>query len=158
MNTVRINLIKFIIWQIFIEYPLSIRHWTSSWDTAIRKRDTVPPLRAHTLLGKMENELLNSKYTILKAMRKSYDQPRYHIKKQSHYFTNKGSSSQSYGFSSSHVWIWELDYRENWVLKNLCFWTVVLEKTLENLLDCKNIKPVNPKGNKSWIFIGRTDW
>ena len=61
------------------------------------------------------------------------------------------------GFSSSHVWMWELNYTESWVLKNWCFWTVVLEKTLENLLDCKEIKPVNPKGNQSWIFIGRTD-
>ena len=147
MNTVRINLIKFIIWQIFIEYPLSIRHWTSSWDTAIRKRDTVPPLRAHTLLGKMENELLNSKYTILKAMRKSYDQPRYHIKKQRHYFANKGPSSQSCGFSGSHVWMGELDHKEGWALKYWCFWTLVLEKTFESPLDCKEIQPVHSKGN-----------
>ena len=62
-----------------------------------------------------------------------------------------------YGFSSSHVWMWELDHKESWVLKNWCFWTVVLEKTLESPLDCKEIKPVNPKGNQSWIFIGRTD-
>ena len=88
-------------------------------------------------------------------LRTSYDQPRQHIKKQRHYFTNKGLSSQSYGFSSSHVWMWELDYKESWAMKNWCFWTVVLEKTLESLLDCKNIQPVNPKGNQSWIFIGR---
>ena len=69
----------------------------------------------------------------------------------------KGTSSQSYGFSSSHVWIWEFDNRESWVPKNWCFWTVVLEKTLESPLDCKEIKPVNPKGNQPWIFIGRTD-
>ena len=69
---------------------------------------------------------------------------------------NKGPSSQSYSFSSSHVWIWELDYKESWVLKNWCFWTVVLEKTLASPVDCK-IKPVNPKGNQSWIFIARTD-
>ena len=75
---------------------------------------------------------------------------------QRHYFVNKGPSSQGYGFSSSHVWMWELDYKESWVLKNWCFWTVVLEKTLESPLDCK-IKPVNPKGNQSWIFIERTD-
>ena len=75
-----------------------------------------------------------------------------------HYF-NQGSSqiSQSYGFSSSHVWMWELDYKESWVLKNWYFWTVVLEKTLESPLDCKEIQPVHPKGNQSWIFIGRTD-
>ena len=87
---------------------------------------------------------------------KSYDQPRQHIKKQRHYFADKGLSSQSYGFSSSHVWMWELDHKEGWALKNWCFWTVVLEKTLESLLDCK-IKPVNPNRNQSWIFIGRTD-
>jgi len=69
---------------------------------------------------------------------------------------DKGPSSQSYSFSSSHVWIWELDYKESWVLKNWCFWTVVLEKILESPMDCK-IKPVNPKGNQSWIFIARTD-
>ena len=73
------------------------------------------------------------------------------------YFTNKGLSSQSYGFSSSHIWMWQLDYKESWVLKNWCFWTVVLEKTLESPLDCKEIQPVNPKGNQSWILIGRTD-
>ena len=79
------------------------------------------------------------------------------IKKQRHHPANKGPSSQVYGFSSSHVWVWELNFKEGWVLKNWCFWTVVLEKTLESPLDCKEIKPVNPKGNTSWIFIGRTD-
>ena len=70
---------------------------------------------------------------------------------------DKGPSRQSYGFSSSHVWMWELDYKESWVPMNWCFWTVVLEKTLESPLDCKEIKPVHPKGNQSWIFIGRTN-
>ena len=70
---------------------------------------------------------------------------------------NKGPSSQSYGFSSSHVWMWDLDHKESWVLKNWCFWTVVLEKTLESPLDCKEIQPVHPKGNQSWVFIGRND-
>ena len=88
--------------------------------------------------------------------KKTYDQPRQHIKKQRHYFAIKGLSSQSYGFSSSHVWMWELDYKESWALKNWCFWTVVLEKTLESPLDCKKIKSVNPKQNQPWIFIGRT--
>ena len=74
-----------------------------------------------------------------------------------HYFADKGPYSQSSGFSCSHVWMWELDYKESWVPKNWSFWTVVLEKTLERPLDCKEIKPVNPKGNQSWIFIGRTD-
>ena len=80
-----------------------------------------------------------------------------HIKKERCYFANKGLSSQSYGFSSSHVWMWELDYKENWALKIWCFWTVVLEKTLESPLDCKEIKPAHPKGDQSWVFIGRTD-
>ena len=79
------------------------------------------------------------------------------VKKQRYYFANKGLSSQGYGFSSSHVWIWELDYKESWGLKNQCFWTVVLEKTLKSPLDCKEIQPVHPKGNQPWIFIGRTD-
>ena len=82
---------------------------------------------------------------------------RQHIKKQRHYFADKGASSQSYGFSSSHVWMWELDHKGSWVPKAWCFWTVVLEKTLESPLDCKEIQPVNPKGNQPWIFIRRTD-
>ena len=88
--------------------------------------------------------------------RKSYDQPRQHIKKQRHYFVNKGLSSQGCGFSGSYVWMWELDYKESWAPKNWCFWTVVLEKTLESPLDCK-IQPVHLKGDQSWIFIGSTD-
>ena len=80
-----------------------------------------------------------------------------HIKKQRHYVVNKGPTSQGYGFSSSHVWMWELDYEESWAPKNWCFWTVVLEKTLESPLDCKEIQPVHPKGDKSWVFIGRND-
>ena len=80
-----------------------------------------------------------------------------HIKKQRYYFANKGLSSHSYGFPSSHVRMWELDYKESWALKNWCFWTVLLEKTLESPLDCKEIKPVNPKENQSWVFIGSTD-
>ena len=78
-------------------------------------------------------------------------------KNQRRYFADKGPSSQSYGFSSNHVWIWELDHKESWVPKNWCFWAVVLEKTLESPLDIKEIKPVHPKGNQPWIFIGRTD-
>ena len=93
----------------------------------------------------------------LAPWKKSYDQPREHITKQRHCFAHKGPSNQSYGFSSSYVWMWELDYKESWVLKNWCFWTVVLEKTLENPLDYKEIQPVHPKGDQSWIFIGRTD-
>ena len=93
----------------------------------------------------------------LSPWKKSYDQPRQHIKKQRHYFANKSSSSQSYGFSSSHIWMWELDCKESWVLKNWCSWTVVLEKTLGSPLDCKEIQPVHPKGNQFWIFIGRIE-
>ena len=90
-------------------------------------------------------------------LKESYDQPRQHIKKLRHYFANKGLSSQGYGFSSGHVWMWELDYKESWAPKNWCFWTVVLENTLESSLDHEEIQPAHPKGNQSWIFIGRTD-
>ena len=83
--------------------------------------------------------------------------PREHIKKQRHYFTDKCPSGQSYGFSSSHVWMWELDHKESWAPNNWCFWKVVLEKTFESPLNCKEIQPVILKGNQSWIFIGRTD-
>ena len=79
------------------------------------------------------------------------------MKKQIHHFVNKGPSSQGFGFSSSHVWMWELHYKESWVLKNWCFWTVDLEKTLGSPLDCMEIKPVNSKGNQYWRFIGGTD-
>ena len=89
--------------------------------------------------------------------KKSYDQLRQHFKKPRHYFTNKGPSSESYGFSSSHVWMWESDCKESWALKNWCFWTMVLEKTLESPLNFKEIWSVHLKGNQSWIFIGRTD-
>ena len=97
------------------------------------------------------------KLKTLAPWKKSYDQLRQHIKKQRHYFGNKGIFSQSYGFSSSHIWMWESDYIGSWALKNWCFWSVVLEKTLESPLDCKVIQPANPKGSQSWIFIGRTD-
>ena len=91
------------------------------------------------------------------SLEENHDQSRQHIKKQRHYSANKGPSGQGYCFSSSHVWMWELDYKESWTPKNWCFWTVVLEKTLESPLDCKEIQTVNPKGNQSWLFIGRTD-
>ena len=91
------------------------------------------------------------------SLEESYDQHRQRIKKQRHYFANKGLHIQSYVCSISHVWIWELDHKESWVSKNWCFWTVVLEKTLESPLDYKEVKPISPKGNQSWIFIGRTD-
>ena len=94
---------------------------------------------------------------MLAPWKKSCNKPRQHIKEQKHYLSNKDLSSQSYGFSSSHVWMWELGYKESWTLKYWCFWTVVLEKILESPLDCKEVKLVHPKGNQSWIFIGRTD-
>ena len=79
------------------------------------------------------------------------------LQKQRHHFANKGSSSQGYGFSSGDVWMWELDCEETWALKNWCFWTVVLEKTLESPLDCKEIRPVHSKGDQSWVFFGKND-
>ena len=89
--------------------------------------------------------------------KKSYDKPGQYIKKQRGYFADKCLSSQSYGLSSGHVWMWELHCKESWEPKNWCFWTVVLEKTLESPFNIKEIKPVNLKGNQSWIFIERTD-
>ena len=94
---------------------------------------------------------------MLAPWKKSYDQCREHIKEPRHYFANKGLCSQNYGFSSSHVWMWELSYKESWALKSWCFWTVELEKTLESPLDCREIQPVHSKGNQSWMYIGRTD-
>ena len=94
---------------------------------------------------------------MLAPWKKSYDKPWQHIKKYRHYIANKGPYSQSSGFSSSHVWMWELDHKQGWASKNWCFLTVVLEKTLESPLHCMEMKPVHPKGNQSWIFIGRTD-
>ena len=93
---------------------------------------------------------------MLAPWKKSYEQPRQHTKTQRHYFPNKGPSSQSYGFSSSHVWMWELDYKESWARKNWCFWAVVLENTLGGPLDCKEIQPVHSKGDQPWVFLGRT--
>ena len=94
---------------------------------------------------------------MLTPWKESYDQPRQHIKKQRHYFVNKGPSSQGYGFSCGHIGMWELDCEESWAPKNWRFWTVVLEKTLGSPLAYKEIQPVHPKGNQSWVFIGRTD-
>ena len=93
---------------------------------------------------------------MLAPWKKNNGKPRQCIKKQRHLFADKGPYSQNYGFSSSHAWMWEFDHKEGWALKNWCFWTVVLEKTLESPLDSKEIKPVNLKGNQPWIFIGRT--
>ena len=94
---------------------------------------------------------------MLAPWKKSNDKPIQHIKKQRHYFADKDPSSQSYGFSSSHVWMWELDNKKGWAPKNWFLRTVLLEKTDESPLDCKEFKPVNPKRNQHWIYIGRTD-
>ena len=94
---------------------------------------------------------------MLTPWKESYDQPRWHIQKQRHYFANKGPSSQGYGFSSGHVSMWELDCEESWALKNWCFWTVMLEKTLESPLDCKEIQPVHSEGDQPWDFFGGND-
>ena len=97
-------------------------------------------MKRHLLLGRKAMTNLNS------------------ILKSRHYFTNKSPSSQSYGFSSSYVWMWELDYKESWVLKNWCFWSVMLEKTRESPLDCKEIQPVHLKRNQSWISLEGRCW
>ena len=94
---------------------------------------------------------------MLDPWKKSYDKPRQCIKKQRQHFADKGWHSQSYGFSSSHVWMWELDYKGGWAPKNWCFWTALLEKTPESPLNNKEIQPVHPKGNQAWIFFGRTN-
>ena len=99
---------------------------------------------------------MEKKKKMLAPWKKSYDKPRQYIKNQRHHFAYKGPCSQSCDLSSSHVWMWELDHKEGWALKNRCFHIVELEKTLQSPLDSK-IKPVNPEGNQSWIFIGRTD-
>ena len=126
-------------WQIDGETTETVRYFISLGSKITADGNCSHEIKRCLLLGK-----------------KSYDQPRPHIKKQRHYFAGRGSSSQSYDFSSSHVWMWELDYKESWAPKNWCFWTVVLEKTLESPLDCKETQPVHRKGNQSWIFIGGT--
>ena len=103
------------------------------------------------------------KLKTLAPLKKSYDQPRQHVKKQRHYFANKGPSSQGYGFSSSHVWMWKLDYKESWALKNSCFWTVVLEKTLESPLDARRsnqsiLKEINPEYSLEEVMLKLKLW
>ena len=129
-----------------------ITSWQVDKETMEKVRDFILGSSKITADGDFSHEIKTRT-----PWKKRYDQPRQHIKKQRHYFANKCPSSQSYGFSSSHVQIWELDYKVSWAPKNWCFWTVVLEKMLESPLDCKEIQPVYLKGNQSWIFIGRTD-
>ena len=111
-------------------------------------------IKRRLLLGRkvmtnLESIFKSRNITLLTPGKESYDQPREHIQKQRHYIADQGPSSEGYGFSCGHVWMWELDYKESWALKNWCFWTVVLEKTLESPLDCKEIQPVHPKGDQS---------
>ena len=128
----------------------------TSWQ---RDGETMETVRDFLFLGSKINAGGDCSHEIkmLAPWKKSSNKPRQHIKKQRHYFADKRPHSQSYGFSNSHVGMWKLDHKEGWAPKNWCFWTVVLEKTLESPLDCKEIKPVNPKENQCWIFIGRTD-
>ena len=129
----------------------------TSWQIDGEKMETVTDF---ILLGSkitVDGGLQPWNQKMLAPWKKNYDKCRQHIKKQRYYFANKGLSSQGYGFSSGRVWMWELDYKKSWEPKNWCFWTVVLRKTLESPLDCKKIQPVYPKGNQSWILIGRTD-
>ena len=128
---------------------------TTSWQIDLETMDTLwKYLKVNERLY-----FEDSKITAAMKLKDTYSlqEPRQHIKKQRYYFANKVPSSQSYGFSSSHEWMSELDYKESWALKNWCFWTVMLEKTVEHPLDPKAIKPFNPQVNQSWIFIGRTD-
>ena len=134
--------------------------WRGRWEGGSGLGTHVHPWLIHVNVWQNQYSTVKQnkvKLKILKKEKKSYEQPRQHVKKQRHYFANKGPSSQGYGFSSSHVWMWELDYKATWVLKNWCFLTVVLGKTLESPLDSKEIQPVHHKVNQTWIFIGRTD-
>jgi len=130
---------------------------TTLWQIDGEKLEAVPDFiflcSKITVDGDCSHEIKKT----LAPWKKSYNKPKQHVKKQRHYFANKGPPSQSYGFSSSHVQMWNLNHKEGWALKNLCFWIVILEKTLESPLDNKEIKPINPKGNQPWIFTERID-
>ena len=126
-------------WQINGETVETVTDFILGGSKITAEGDCSHEIKRHLLLGRKVMTNLDS------------------ILKSRHYFDNKGPSSQSYGFSSGHVWMWELDCEESWVLKNWCFWTVVLEKTVESPSGCKEIQPVHPKGDQSWVFIGRTD-
>ena len=137
--------LKLNIQKTKIMAPGSITSWQIDGETVERVADFIFLNSKITADGDCSHEIKT-----LIPWKGSYHQPRQHIKKQIQYFVNKGPSSQSNIFSSSHVWMWELDYKESWAPKNWCFWTVVLEKTLESPLDCKEIQPVHPKGDQSW--------
>ena len=146
-----------------VSYPVSKHtiHWIKGppyssinrWETVETVADFILEGSKITADGDCSHEIKRH-WLLWKKVMTNLDRD---IKKQRYYFANKGPSSQGYGFSSSHVWMWQLEYKESWAPKNWCFWTVVLEKTLENPLDCKKIQPVHPKGDQSWVFIGRTD-
>ena len=154
------------MWELDCKEGWVLKNWFS-WTMVLEKTlqrciqpilgEIGPGCSLEGLRLKLKLSILITWYKELTPLKESFDQTRQHIQKQRHYFVNKGPSSQRYGFSSSHVWMWELDYIEGWVPKNWCFWTMVLQKTLESPLDCKEIQPVHPKGNQSWVFIGRTD-
>ena len=131
-----------------------ITSWQMDWETMETVTDFISGGSQITTDGDCSHEIKRCLLLGRKTMTSFYWQ---HIKKQRHYFANKGLSSQSYGFSRSYVWMRELDYKESWAPKNWCSWTVVLEEALESPLDCKEIQPVHPKGSQSWIFTGRTD-
>ena len=123
-------------------------------------RETMETVTGFTFLGSKitaDCDCSQENKRCLLLGKKIYYKPRQHIKRQRHYLADTGPYSQIYGFSSSYVWMWESDHKEGWASKNWCFWTVVLEKTLGSPLDYKEMKPVNPKGNQSWIVIGMTD-
>ena len=128
--------------------------WQIDWETMETVTDFIVLNSKITADGDCSHELHKGCLLLGRKAMTNLDST---LKKQRHNFANKGPSSQSYGFSSSHVWMWELDNKESWALKNWCFWTVVLEETLECPLDCKEIQPVHPKGNQFWIFTGRPD-
>ena len=130
----------------------SITSWQKDRETMETVRDFIFLGSKITVDGDCSHEIKT-----LSLWKKSYEKSRQHIKKQRYHFANKGLSTQSYGFSNSHVWMWELDHKEGWMPKNWCFQTVVLKKTLESPLDFKEIKPYNPKENPPWISIERTD-
>ena len=143
--------LKFNIQKIKITASGPINSWQ-------KDRETMETVTDFIFLGsKMQMVTTAMKLKEACSLEEKLWQPRQHIKKQRHYFANKGLSSQGHGFSSSQVWMRELDCEESWVPKNWCFWTVVLQKTLESPLDCKEIQPVHPKGDQSWVFIERTD-
>ena len=119
-----------------------ITSWQTDGETVETVSDFISGGSKITADGDCSHEI-----KMLTPWKESYDQPRQHIEKQRRYFVNKGPSSQGYGFSSGHIWMWELDYEKNWAPKNWLFWAVVLEKTLESPLDCKEIQPVHPKGD-----------